>query len=112
LNAGQPVRVRLFGIDAPQRQQDGGEAAQRFASDAVMHQTVRVIERSTDRYGRTVGIITLLDGRTLNQQIVRAGHAWWYRQHAPCDTDLQALETDARTGKRGLWSLPGQPVAP
>jgi hypothetical protein len=67
--------------------------------------------RDIDRYRRTVAEIILPDGRNLNQEIVRAGLAWWYERYARRETVLQDLEQEARDAKRGLWSEP-KPVAP
>ncbi len=64
-----------------------------------------------DRFGRTVGEVTLPDGRVLNHELVRAGLAWWYRRYAPEDDTLKQLEAEARQAKRGLWADPN-PVSP
>lgn len=77
----------------------------------VHRQTVRVLVHDTDRYGRLVGEILLSDGRVLNQELVRAGMAWWYRQYAPKDAILAGLEAEARAARHGLWSDP-HAVAP
>ena len=77
----------------------------------VFQQTVTVAIRDTDRYGRLVGEVLLPDGRSLNQELVKAGMAWWYRQYAPNDTTLAQFEADARTAKRGLWA-DAHPVPP
>jgi micrococcal nuclease len=53
----------------------------------------------------------LPDGRNLNQELVRAGLAWWYRQYAKRDQVLAALEQEARAAKRGLW-VEASPVPP
>ena len=45
----------------------------------------------------------LPDGKSLNQELVRAGLAWWYRKYAPRDNKLEALEKQAKAAKRGLW---------
>ena len=63
--------------------------------------TVQVV--TTDRYGRTVGEVVLPDGRSLNQELVRAGYAWWYRKYSD-DAVLEALEAEARGARRGLWA--------
>jgi endonuclease YncB( thermonuclease family) len=42
--------------------------------------------------------------RDLNHEIVRAGFAWWYRQYARGDGDLEGLEREARDARRGLWA--------
>lgn len=67
--------------------------------------------RDIDRHKRTVAEIILPDGRNPNQEIIRAGLAWWYRQYARRETVLQDLEQDARAAKRGLWVDP-KPVEP
>jgi micrococcal nuclease len=72
---------------------------------------VRVDVLDTDRYGRSIGIVTLPDGRKLNHELVRSGFAWWYRKYAPHDEQLARLEQDARNAKRGLWA-DAAPVAP
>jgi micrococcal nuclease len=46
----------------------------------------------------------LPDGRNLNQEIVRAGFAWWCRQYARHDKELERLEAEAKGAKRGLWA--------
>lgn len=65
----------------------------------------------TERYGSTVAEVILPDGRNLNQELVRAGLAWWYQRYARGATVLAALEQEARDAKRGLWSDP-RPVPP
>jgi micrococcal nuclease len=101
---GQTIRVRLFGIDAPEKNQDDGDAARAFVLDAAMGRTVQVVQHDTDRYGRMVADIVFPDGSVLNREVVKAGHAWWYSQYAPGAVDLKALEADARAHHRGLWA--------
>ena len=67
--------------------------------------------RETDRYGRTVADVILVDGRILNHELVRAGLAWRYRKYAPDIGTLAQLEAAARDAKRGLWSQPN-PLPP
>src|SRR5215472_18830537 len=80
-------------------------------ADLAFGKTVTVRVRDIDRYKRTVAEIILPDGRNLNQELVRAGMAWWYRQFAKRDTVLPELERKARAAKRGLWADP-LPVPP
>jgi endonuclease YncB( thermonuclease family) len=47
----------------------------------------------------------LSDGRSLNQKLVRAGYAWWFRRYS-ADPLLARLEADARLTRRGLWADP------
>jgi len=67
---------------------------------------------TTDRYGRTVGLV-YTDGKCLNEQLIKSGFAWLYKQYcnqSMC-SDWQRLEQAARDGKPGLWSMPS-PVPP
>ena len=111
LPEGKAVKVRLHGVDTPEKAQSFGTQARKFTSDMVFQQTVTIIVQDTDRYGRLVGDVLLPDGRSLNQELVKAGMAWWYRHYAPNDTTLAQLEADARTAKRGLWA-DAHPVPP
>jgi micrococcal nuclease len=79
LPEGKAVKVRLHGVDTPEKAQSFGTQARKFTSDMVFQQTVTIIVQDTDRYGRLVGDVLLPDGRSLNQELVRAGMAWWYR---------------------------------
>ncbi len=107
------AKIRLHGIDCPEFNQPFGTKAKQFASDMVFGKVVRVECRSTgtDKYGRLLGNVVRADGKILNHELLRAGLAWWYRQYAPKDKDLAALEAEARTAKRGLWA-DKDPVAP
>jgi micrococcal nuclease len=111
MKEGVAVRIRLYGIDCPEKGQAFGQKAKQFASDLAFGKTVKVIEKNKDRYGRTVGEVILEDGRSLNHELVRAGLAWWYRQYAKNDIELETLEREAREAKAGLW-VDTDPVPP
>lgn len=106
-----PIKVRLHGIDCPEIGQDFGSRAKAFTSELVFGRVVKVVPRDIDRYRRTVADVILADGRLLNDELVKAGLAWWYRQHAQNIGTLAQLEAEAREAKRGLWSQP-KPVPP
>jgi endonuclease YncB( thermonuclease family) len=63
-----------------------------------------------DRHGRVLAEARLPDGRSLNQELVRVGFAWWFRRYSS-DVTLAGLEAEARSARRGLWADP-HPVAP
>ena len=111
LHNGKGERVRLHGIDCPEKGQAFGTVAKQFTSALVFGKEVTVTVQDSDKYGRTIGEVTLLDGRVLNHELVKAGLAWWYRKYAPGDTTLEHLEAEARNAKRGLWVDPN-PVPP
>ncbi len=111
LHNGKGERIRLHGIDCPEKRQAFGNKAKQFTSELVFSKTVTVTVLDVDRYGRTVGEVILPDGPVLNHELVKAGLAWWYRMYAPDDGTLAQLEADAKAGKRGLWA-DAEPVPP
>ena len=111
LRDGKEVRVRLHGVDTPEKAQAFGTRAHQFTSELVFGKEGTVLVKDTDRYGRVVAEVLLPDGRSLNQELVKAGMAWWYQRYAPNDTTLAQLEADARAAQRGLWAE-AHPVPP
>ncbi|NOS81295.1 MAG: thermonuclease family protein [Nitrospira sp.] len=107
----RPERIRLSGIDCPEKRQAYGQKAKHAASDLAFGKEVTVQTYSHDKYKRTIGDVILPDGMNLNQELVKQGWCWWYRKYAPGDTVLEGLERDAREGRKGLWADP-QPVPP
>lgn len=106
-----PVKVRLYGIDCPESHQAYGTQAKKATSALAFGKVVCVEAIDHDRYGRTVGVVTLPGKVNLNQELVKQGMAWWYREYAPKSTELPKLEDQARRAKIGLWSQPN-PIPP
>jgi endonuclease YncB( thermonuclease family) len=101
-------RVRLAGIDAPERRQAWGDRARQFLGERVFQRTVRIEVSKRDRYGREVGKV-LLDGNDINLELLRVGLAWHYRaygQEQPPEERARyaATEQQARERRQGLWS--------
>lgn len=106
---GLSVKVRLDGIDAPERRQPFSAAAQDRLGEMVFGKVVTLKTKGTDRYGRTLA--TVMVGETnANLELVKAGLAWHYKQYSK-DAELARAEAEARRAKRGLWVDPA-PVAP
>lgn len=110
LHGGKAEKVRVNGIDCPEIGQPFGKNAKQYASGLIFGRVVTVIVFGRDRYGRTIGDARLADGRMLSREMVGAGLAWQYRKHSK-DRALAALESEARSSKRGLWA-DARPVAP
>ncbi len=114
--------VRLYGIDCPEGRQAGGPEAAKATERLVLWREVNLETMDTDQYGRAVAILTLAappagsplaGGRSLNEELVAAGHAWVYRRFcrtARCE-EWQRLEKEARENKQGLWQAK-KPVPP
>ncbi len=105
MHNGKGERIRLHGIDCPEKRQAFGKRAKQLTSNLVFGKTVTVQVVDRDRYGRTVGVVLLPDGRSLNHELVRAGFAWMYRRYTN-DQSLSDLEEEARVARRGLWADP------
>lgn len=106
---GQPVRVRIFGVDAPELDQPFGREAHALARRLLENQRIDVTARDTDPYGRLVASLAL-DGRDVGLELVTQGAAWHFTQFSRSPA-LAAAERDARAARRGLWALP-EPIAP
>jgi len=111
LHNGVGQKIRLNGIDCPEKRQAFGQRARQFTSDLVFRREVMIVEHGRDKYGRTIGDVKLGDGTFVNRELVRAGLCWWYRKYAQHDRELVWLELEAREAKRGLWVNP-EPVPP
>lgn len=104
LHDGRPEKIRLASIDCPEKAQAYGHQAKEFTAAMVFRQVVQVDASGKDRYGRTIGKITTSNGKVLNEELVKAGLAWWYRKYAPEDARLAEMERQARERRLGLWA--------
>lgn len=100
-------KIRLMGIDAPEKRQAFGNSSKSNLSDLVFGKPVTVEYSKKDKYGRTVGKIRV-NGIDANLEQVKAGLAWHYKKYekeqSEEDRDTYAREEDqARTRQRGLW---------
>jgi len=96
------TRVRLHGVDCPERSQPFGKKAGIFTRALTVGTTVKVNVKDIDRYGRVVGRVMLSNGKNLGEELLRAGLAWHYKRYSK-SKKLAALEAEARQKKRGLW---------
>ena len=104
------IRVRMFGIDSPERGQAFNVKAKEFTASLIAGKEVSVIIRNKDRYGRFVGEVYLGDSTYVNAEIVKAGYAWHFTRYSD-DVQFAELQEEARNDKRGLWQ-DANPVAP
>ncbi|MDO4906235.1 thermonuclease family protein [Neisseria sp.] len=101
-------KIRLAYIDAPELQQAHGQASKRALSAEALGRTVSVEVFETDRYGREVAKVSI-DGRDLNLNQIRQGHAWHYvsiakrRQNKTDYAAYADAEAGARQAAAGLW---------
>jgi endonuclease YncB( thermonuclease family) len=99
-------KIRLYGVDAPEFSQPGGPEARAFLDSLLFLQEVESRALDQDQYGRKVAVLRLPDGRGVNEELLRAGWAWYYGAYcreAWCPA-WKLLELEARKNKRGLWA--------
>jgi micrococcal nuclease len=101
-----PERIRLRGIDCPEKGQAYGQRAKHAASAFAFGKEVTVQTYGHDKYKRTIADVLLPDGTNINHELVKDGWCWWYRKYAPGDTVLEGFEHEAREAKKGLWVDP------
>lgn len=102
-------KIRLHGVDCPEKNQAFGQKAKDFTSDLIFGKDVTVEATDTDRYGRTVGIV-YVDSKVLNEELLSAGYAWHYKQYDNSEW-YALLETKAKMQGLGLWA-DTKPVPP
>ena len=108
-------KIRLTGIDAPEKKQPFGNRSKQNLSDMVFNKTVIVETDKRDRYGRELGKV-LAGGKDVNLEQVRTGFAWHYKKYertqSATDRQVYAVaENEAKAAKRGLW-VDAEPVPP
>lgn len=101
----QRIKIRLYGIDCPEKKQAYGDRARDFTGAAVFGRDVQVESLGRDRYGRTLGIVTGPDGRILNRELLVNGLAWVYARYCkrPECVRWHDDEAEARSARCGLW---------
>lgn len=116
LRGGKPVKVRLAGIDAPEKAQPYGIASQQSLAELVMDKQIGVASRAVDDYGRLVATVSIGE-INVNHEQVRRGMAWEYSRFASWaasrpslrdplhnNREVMALQRDAQQAGRGLWA--------
>ena len=89
---GDGVRVRLYGIDAPEKDQPYGREARQVLKQ-YMPLVAKMKEYDEDRYGRLIVELFTEDNESINAAMICSGAAWWYECYAP----------DRPQFKHGCW---------
>lgn len=105
----QQVKIRLDGIDAPEKKQAFGDASKKCLSTLIFGKKVSVETKGLDMYKRTLGII-IHDGLNVNLEMVKLGFAWRFDKYSN-DQALLDAQNAAKAQSLGLWANPN-PVAP
>lgn len=105
------IKIRLRGIDAPEKEQHFGPEATRKLAHLIEHKsvTLRFMEEAyesadgRDGYSRDLATI-YRKGRNINLELVQGGYAWHYAYYAADDTKLAEAQLRARASRIGLWA--------
>ena len=103
----QQHKIRLMGIDAPEKKMPFGNRSKQALSELVFDRQVQIEYSKNDKYGRIVGKI-IVGGVDANLAQIKAGMAWHYKQYQREQTEGDRIayalaEDDAKVTKRGLW---------
>jgi endonuclease YncB( thermonuclease family) len=108
-------RIRLQGIDTPERKQPYGTRAKQQLGALVAGKQVVIEYEKRDRYGRIIGKV-MHQGQDAGLALIEAGLAWHYKRYQSEQSREDRVayadaEDDARAARRGLWA-DAAPVAP
>lgn len=100
-------KIRLYGIDAPEKKQDFGNKSREKLANLVAGKNIAVTVIDIDRYGRNVGRVNI-EGKEVAEEMLKAGMVWVYTAYCkiPECKQWKELETQAKTAKIGLWANP------
>ena len=107
---GAGYRIRLYGIDAPERGQDFYRRSKDRLGELCAEGPVTVKPRNRDSFGRIVADVYTASGRHINKIMVEEGLAWHFTKYSN-SAELAMLEEQARAKRIGIWSM-NNPVAP
>jgi endonuclease YncB( thermonuclease family) len=101
-------KIRVAGIDAPEKGQDFGNKAKEHLSDLVYDKTVNLPDAKIDKYGRTVSRVQV-GNNDVGLEMIKAGMAWHFKkyeleQKLEDRLSYNAAEVKARNARLGLLS--------
>lgn len=102
VNNDTTIRIRMEGIDAPEKGMAYNKVAKNYLSDLCFNKTIKLIITGKDRYNRILSFSYLNDTMELSHEMIKAGYAWHFKKYNN-DNVLSELEIVARNSKKGLW---------
>lgn len=104
------IRIRMDGIDAPERGMPYNKVSKKFLSDMIFGKIIQVKMGELDRNGRTIAQTYLIDGTDVSLEMIRAGLAWHFKKYSSNEEYAKA-EVEARENNLGLWQE-NNPIPP
>lgn len=106
----QQIKIRMEGIDAPERDMAFHSVSRRYLSDLIFKKEIKFRKTGEDIHGRSLGFTYLEDGTDINLKMIEAGMAWHFKRYNH-DKIYENAENKARVLKLGLWQ-DEQPTPP
>lgn len=102
-----PRKIRISGIDAPEKAQAFGAVAKDAMSQLAFGSDATAECRTVDRYGRSICLVRV-KGIDVGLRMIELGLAWHYKHYANTQPREESasyamLENESRAAKRGLW---------
>lgn len=110
LSGNRTIRIRMEGIDAPEKGMPFYKVSKKFLSDLCYNKIVTINITGKDDYNRFLATTYLNRSTELGQEMIEAGLAWHFKKYNS-DTILSRLEIEARNQRRGLW-IDDRPMTP
>lgn len=104
------LKIRINGIDAPEKGQDFGNKAKQALSDYIYGKDITIDVQSQDRWGRYISYVFTPGGKDVSLLMLEEGMAWHFKRYDVTEEYAKAEER-AKANNKGLWSMPN-PVAP
>jgi endonuclease YncB( thermonuclease family) len=103
----QTYKIRLQGIDAPEKKQPFGQKCKEALMTQAINLTAEVEAYKLDKYGRVIAKVSV-EGKDVALTQIQTGCGWHYaayaKEQSPDDQKAYAAaEQQARKAKRGLW---------
>lgn len=114
-NTNTQHKIRLGGIDAPEKKQAFGNVSKKSLSDLVFNKNVDVEWRKVDRYGRKVGKV-MVNEEDINLEQINRGLAWFYKKYQgeleqEDRITYEQAQQEAEANQLGLW-IDQSPIPP
>ena len=104
------IKFRVYGIDAPERNQAFGTRSKQYFADLIFGKTVGIKVQEKDYFGRWVVWVYTPDGKDVSAEMLKAGMAWHFKKYDK-SKEYASLENKARLNGVGLW-VDKKPIAP
>ena len=104
------LKIRIFGIDAPEKKQAYGNKSKEFLSSLIFGKSISIDVQSKDGYGRYLAYVYSPEGKDVSLLMIHEGMAWHFTKYDNNEV-YEAAQTVAKKARRGLWADPS-PIAP